>query len=90
MLLSIDPEKIREQLATPPAYTVTVGNLEIQTVKYEPVSAHVYSTATGLPIDMENARRRLVLLRQRLIATGVNPLPEAELERTIDETRGRS
>ena len=90
MFLSIDPEKVKEQLATPAAYTITSGNLETQPVQYEPVSVQVYSTTTAMPVDMERARERLLLLRQRLIASGVKPLSEVELERTIDETRGRS
>ena len=90
MLLSIDPEKIRKQLATPAIYTITSGNLETQPISYEPETVKVYTTTTAMPVDMERARERLLLLRQRLIASGVKPLSEEELERTIDETRGRS
>jgi hypothetical protein len=64
MLLSINPEKIREQLATPAAYTVTSSNLETQSViHYEPVSVQVYSATMVTPIDMERARERLLLLQ---------------------------
>jgi hypothetical protein len=90
MLLSIDPEKIKEQLTMPVAYTVPSGNLETQPVHYEPVSVRVYSTTTELPVDMQRARDRLLLLRQRLIENGVKPLSGEELERSINETRGRS
>jgi hypothetical protein len=54
------------------------------------VSVHVYSTTNAMPIDMERARERLLFLRQRLIASGIKPLSEEELARTIEETRGRS
>jgi hypothetical protein len=91
MLLSIDPEKVREQLATPPAYTVTWSSkLETPPIHYDPVSVNIYSTTTAMPIDMERARARLLSLRQSLIESGVKPLSTENLEREIDETRGRS
>ena len=83
MLLSIDPDKVREQLATPMTYTVTSTNLETQPpAYYEPVSARAYSTTPAMPVDMERGRERLLLLRQRLIERGVKTLSGEELDRS--------
>ena len=91
MLLSIDQNKIVEQLAkSPPAYTVTPNNLEPASVGYEPPTAEVHSTATLVSPDVERARRLLLTLRERVIENGRKPLSADELEREIDETRGRS
>jgi len=89
MLLSIDAVKVTEQLERKPFYTVTwTSNLETQIAKTdEPVSAHIYSTVTEMPVDMERARARLLSLRRSLIAKGVQPLSREEFERSISDTR---
>jgi hypothetical protein len=91
MLLSIDSEKVKEQLAkTSPAYIVTPSNLEPPIeMTYELPSAEVHGTLSGMPPDLERAHERLWALRNRIIHSGRKPLSPQELEREIDETRGR-
>ena len=91
MLLAIDQNKLDEQLAiTIPAYTVTPCNLIVETaVPVEHLTTNVYSTVAGLPADVERSRARLLALRQRIIESGVKPLSADDLDRYIDETRGR-
>lgn len=91
MLLSIDPEKVRRELAASLPYTVTSAtNFETPVPSCEAVSTHICSTTTAMPADIERARDRLLTLRQRLIEKGNRPLSREALEREIDETRGRS
>ena len=90
MLLSIDPTRVAQQLAkTTPAYIVVPFNLDAGSIAYDPPTADVYSTATGMPPDVERARARLLALRRRLIESGASPLSSEDLERHMDETRGR-
>lgn len=93
MLLSINQSKINEQLAkSPPAYVVSPCNLEIVTVppQAEIPTTHVSGTLSGVSPEVERYRDRVLSLRQQLIDKGERPAssPE-ELERIIDETRGR-
>jgi hypothetical protein len=86
MWLSIDPEKVKEQIAKSPAYVVTsASNFEPPTVPYDPVSAEIHSTTSAIPADMERARARLLALRQSII----KPPASDDLDREIDEIRGR-
>ena len=90
MLLLIDQNKIDAQLAeTQPTYTVTPVNLETPTIRYELPAVDVNSAVTAMPADLECVRARLLSLRQTLIERGVEPLSADDLERKIDETRGR-
>ena len=92
MLLSIDSEKIREQLALDgePAYTVTASNLESVPVKEPPPSpVNIVSVVMTIPPDLEMARARLLALRQRLFAGGQTPLSGDQLDRELNSTRGR-
>lgn len=94
MLLSISQKKIDELLASnPPLYTVTPSSLEdvdVSAINFEIPSANVYSTVTEMSPEAERYRDRVLSLRQHIIDRGENPAssPE-ELERIIDETRGR-
>lgn len=93
MLLSINQSKVNEQLAkNPPVYVVSPCNLEIATVppQAEIPATHVTSTVSGIPPEVERYRDRVLSLRQHIIDKGERPAssPE-ELERIIDETRGR-
>ena len=91
MSFSIDQKKIDAELAkTPPAYTVTPCNLEIPSVSYELPTVNVNSAVTAMPPGLERARERFLILRQRIIDRGSSPLSNDELDREIDETRGRS
>lgn len=90
MLLSIDQKKIDAQLAeTSPAYTATPCKPETLTMRYELPTVEVHSAVTAMPADFERARTRLLSLRHSLIKRGVDPLSADDLERKIDETRGR-
>jgi hypothetical protein len=91
MSLSIVQKKIDEQLAAnlPLAYTITSLNMEGPKVVYEPVAVEVHSVTTSLSPEAERSRTRLITLREQLLASGTKPLSPEELEREIDETRGR-
>jgi hypothetical protein len=91
MVLSIDQKKIDEQLAaTPKTYLVTPLNLEMMPIAVPgDIAIGVYSTVSVLPADAERSRARLLALRQRLIQRGVQPLAADDLDRYIDDTRGR-
>jgi hypothetical protein len=85
MLLSIDQNKIAEQLAKEqPLYVVTPCNLEMPSISYEAPSSDVQSVVTAMPPELERARDRLQALRQSL-----KPMSDEDLERKIDQTRGR-
>jgi len=91
MLLSIDQNKIAAQLAQEhPAYTVTICKIEIPDLRYELPTVDVNTAVTAMPPDLERARERLLLLRQRIIDRGLSPLSNDELDREIGDTRGRS
>jgi len=90
MLLLIDEKKIQDELArTTPTYAVVASNLEIPIAGYPPPVVSVSSAVMTLSPDMEKARQRVMERRQRLIESGSKPLSAEELERVIDETRGR-
>jgi hypothetical protein len=92
VLLVIDQKKVEEELAaTERSYTVTSSNLDADIVRpyAEPAGTQVYSTVEALPADSERSRARLLALRQRIIDSGVQPLSPDDLDRCIDETRGR-
>lgn len=93
MSLSIDQNKINEQLAkNPPAYVVSPCNLESAPVppQADIPATHVTSTVSGLPPEVERYRDRVLSLRQHLIDKGERPASSPdELERIINETRGR-
>lgn len=55
-----------------------------------PESIQVTGTTTTMPASLERARERLLSLRQNLIDSGVRPLSADELQREINESRGRS
>jgi len=93
MLLSIDPEKVKQKLAEPPVvFTLAPSNFEPAAPRPEapsPDSVRTESTVSGLPESAQRARQRLLSLRQSLIASGVTPLTPDELDQEIDKTRGR-
>jgi hypothetical protein len=93
MLLSIDQRKIDEQLANYPLrYVVSPCSLEPAPVppQTEVPAMRVTGTVSGTPPEVERYRDRVLSLRQQIIDRGERPAssPE-ELERMIDETRGR-
>jgi hypothetical protein len=94
MLLSIDQKKIDELLVNnPPLYTVTPSTLEtvdVSALNYEIPSGSVYSTVTEMSPEAERYRDRVLSLRQHIIDRGEHPASSTEeLERIIDEMRGR-
>jgi hypothetical protein len=93
MLLSINQRKIDEQLAISSAmYVISPCNLEIATPPPEPEipAMRITSTMSGTPPEVERYRDRVLSLRQQIVDRGERPAssPE-ELERIIDEARGR-
>jgi hypothetical protein len=92
MLLSIDATKVADQLRMArPTYVVTTCNVEaIAMSAPQPSGISIFSTVVAMPPDLERARARLLTLRQRLIASGESPLSALDLDRQLDETRGRS
>ena len=90
MLLLIDTNKIAEQLKhVQTSYVVTPCDIEIQSVNYAIPTVEVNGMAITMPPELERARARLMSLRQSLIARGIEPLSADDLDRKIDETRGR-
>jgi hypothetical protein len=94
MLLSINQKKIDEQLANyPPLYVVSPCTLEIAAApapQFEFPEMRVNGTASGISPEVERYRDRVLLLRRQLIDRGERPAASPdELERIIDETRGR-
>lgn len=89
MSLLIDPDKIR-QVFNSGAHTLlfTSENSEVVPIP-TPESIQVNGTTTAMPASLERSRERLLSLRQSLIDGGAKPLSAVELEREIDETRGR-
>lgn len=91
MLLSIDATKVEEQLGrSRPSYTVTACNLEVAAGDSDQPSTTVVSTVVAMPPELELARERLIRLRQNLIQRGQPLLSAEDLDRELDETRGRS
>jgi hypothetical protein len=88
LLLTINPDKVRQAMNSGGGFMVMAEHLEPKPPG--PESAQVHGTITAMPASLERARERLLALRQNLIASGVRPLSADELEREIDETRGRS
>ena len=86
MLLSIDMEKVKKQLAErTPTFTITSNNSEIQQeLPSIPEPIHISGTVTAIPPEIERARSRLQFLRQRL--RDVTP---DDLDREMKEIRGR-
>lgn len=91
MSLSINQAKINEQLArNPPKYSVVPCNLEIVFPPI-PEKPPTVSSTVDASREWEEYRDRVLALRQRIIQRGKHPAGSAyELERIIDETRGRS
>ncbi len=90
MLLSIDENKVKDELArATPLYSVAALNIEIKIGEFPIPMVNASSAVMTLPPDLEKSTQRLIELRQRLIASGSKPLSADELERLIDETRGR-
>lgn len=91
MSLSINQNKINEQLAkNHPGYVVFPCNLEVEQISF-PDSSSIVASTEDVSRDWGKYRDRVLFLRQRLVEKGKQPAnsPE-ELERIIDETRGRS
>ena len=91
MLLSIDKNKIEEELKkSPRPYVVSVANLEPETKgPVEIPSTEAHSAINVLPPDAEAARERLTALRRRIIERGGETASGEALARIIDEIRGR-
>jgi hypothetical protein len=91
MSLSINQSKIDEQLRNPPesAYVVFPCNLDTPPISVPDTPPSVSGTV-DVSSELDQYRDRVLSLRQRIIARGERPAnsPE-ELERIIDETRGR-
>ncbi|OFW12676.1 MAG: hypothetical protein A3H29_06950 [Acidobacteria bacterium RIFCSPLOWO2_02_FULL_67_21] len=89
MVLAIDQQKIDEQLAAnPPVYRVTPLNLDVTPIDSIELPIGTCGTVSVLPADVEQARARLLELRERLLKRGVNPLVPDDLDRYIDDIRG--
>ena len=88
MSLSINFQKVREELAKAEdfrnAVPITVENVEIAMP-----SAEIHGTLSVIPPEFERARERLLTLRQSLINRGEKFLSADDLDKGIDETRGR-
>ena len=90
MLLLIDEKKIKEQLSqTFPSYSVSAFNLEIPIEGYPIPTVDVFNAVIVPSPESEKARDRLMRLRESLFKSGNKALSREELERVIDETRGR-
>jgi len=89
MLWSINSDKIKQALNSDSLKCIlTCEHLEPRVPG--PESVEVYGTISALPASSERARDRLLSLRQNLIDSGVKPLSVEELQREINDTRGRS
>jgi hypothetical protein len=90
MVLSINEEKVNEELEkTPPRYVVSPFNWEPQKVPHQQLTTDVCTAVTEIPPDVARARADLLSLRQQMIEAGKKPLTPDELDREIDEIRGR-
>jgi len=93
MLLSINQRKIEEQLAnSPPMYVVSPCNWEgvVVPAQNEIPTTNVTSAVSDMSPELERYRDRVLSLRQRIIERGEHPASSTEeLERILDETRGR-
>ena len=92
-VLWINQKKIDEQLRkNPPSYTVSAVNIEPQVHPFDttlpPAIAH--TAVNVLPPAAEAAHQRLIDLRRKLVESGRKLLSGEELDRTIEEIRGRS
>lgn len=92
MLLSIDPKKIEKQLETAyTSYVVSQSNLHMPDAVESPKASmgHTNSTISVMSPELERSRLRVLSLRQHLMAKGDKSFPTSDLERSIDEARGR-
>jgi hypothetical protein len=93
MSFLIDSAKVAALLAATapsPSYIVTPVNMpEVGTPTLEAPRADVQSTVSTPPTELIEAHRRLSILRQRLRDKGIAPLSEEDLDREIDDARGR-
>jgi hypothetical protein len=92
--MTISEEKINEILRStpPPQYTVSVCNIApppAPSPELAPVIVSVNGTCYGAPVFTETTREYLLRLRREIEESGT-PLKSAiELEREIDELKGR-
>jgi hypothetical protein len=91
MLLSISDDKIRQEMEkVDRVYTVSVGYLEPGYDNTIPIpSGTAQSAINVLPPDLEKEREQLMALRQSAIDAGMRPLSFDDLDKLIDEIRGR-
>lgn len=90
MLLSIDESKVQAEIArAEPAYRVTAVNLILPESKYPIPSITPVTAVMTVPLDLQKASELLLEARRRLIEKGDRFLSPEELEREIDDIRGR-
>ena len=89
--MTISKDKIDEILrSTPVPYTVTVCNVApTPQLHFETKPISVNSTAYGAPVFTETTREHLLRLRRNIVESGQPLKDEQELDREIDEMRGR-
>jgi hypothetical protein len=88
--LSIDSEKVKEALLhTEEPYAVFVHHIDLGSMAFELPSASVYGTTTEVPYDVQRAKKRFLSLRKKITESGTILLKPEELEREIDEIKGR-
>jgi hypothetical protein len=87
--LTIDETKIRERLATVGElrYVVTISNLDAESRPFPAPS--VGGTMFGAPPVITDTREYVVSLRRKIEESGVPLKSTDELNREIDEMRGR-
>lgn len=94
MLLTIDTAKVRKSLATSgaPLYVVTASNLAIVELPppMAPSSSVSGTVMLGGPRTTLETREQVLALRRKIEESGVSLKGVDELNREIDEMRGKS
>jgi hypothetical protein len=90
MLLSIDRNKIEEELRhTPRGYTIFSLHTETNPISEQSQTISISGTSSDVPFDSKKAHEHLLSLRRRIIESN-SPLLDAEaVQREMDEFRGR-
>ena len=91
MSLTIDKSKVAKLVkANPPQYIVTTSNVVAEPPPVKPPSSRVYGTSYITSAVGVDIRQHIADLRRKVVDSGMQLKTPAELDREIDEMRGRN
>jgi hypothetical protein len=90
MSLLINSQKVRERLEDAQRFfNLPLSAENVEHIEPTMPTAEIYGTLSIIPREFEKSRERLLALRQHLVGKGQKLLSDEELDKEIDDTRGR-